>query len=522
MKVSFIGRTNVGKSSLFNCLTRKNISITSDIAGTTRDYQEVSVLINDAQCTFIDTGGFDKNDSFIWNITEKAMEKSNLLLFVVSAKDGLCIDDYDCLNIIRKTSKPVVLIVNKADKDLNKYDLNEFYKLGMGHIIFTSCKGGVGLDDVLDYLYDFAKKLQDGVKNASQGECSSQDGVRSQDKLQSDLQSEILDEPQNHNQKQNSKFNNINPENTQFNDLQNEQSNTASNSHSENEQIDSNKNDNKEIKIAIIGRPNVGKSTILNGILKEERTLTSPVAGTTRDSIHAKFHWKKSDFELIDTAGIRKKSKSGDELELESVKMAKSSIKMADIVFIVLNASIAFDRQDLSLVSLAVEQGKIPILVFNKLDLIKDKEKFLKEVEYRVATTFSQIIGMECIFISAIDAKQKYDRFFSIAKNLYSRSTKKISTAEVNKILKIAQEKHSPPRVASRKLKVKYGLQVSTNPQKFLFFFSDNAQNSSSYKRAVSEYLKFLRNFFADKLELYGIPVFLHSKSSKNPYSKRK
>lgn len=500
MKVSLIGRTNVGKSSLFNCLTRKNISITSDISGTTRDYQEVSVLINDVQCTFIDTGGFDKNDSFVWIITEKAIEKSNLLLFVVSAKDGLCKNDYDCLSIIRKTAKPVVLIVNKADKDLHKYDLNEFYKLGIEDIIFTSCKGGVGLDDVLDYLYDFGKILQSDVQGDTQGS------------MQKELQG-------GNKKNQNSSQQLWESEDTS----QKIQNNARPSSHLDT-QLDSNKNDtpNKEIKIAIIGRPNVGKSTILNGILKEERALTSPVAGTTRDSIHAKFCWKKNNFELIDTAGIRKKNQNGDELELESVKMAKSSVKIADVVFIVLNASIAFDRQDLSLVSLALEQGKIPILVFNKLDLIKDKEKFLKEVEYRVAITFSQIIGMECIFISAIDVKQKYDCFFSIAKNLYSRSTKTISTSEVNKILKIAQEKHSPPRVTNRKLKVKYGLQVSTNPQKFLFFFSDNAQNSSSYKRAVSEYLKFLRNFFADKLELYGIPVLLHAKSSENPYSKRK
>jgi GTP-binding protein len=209
-------------------------------------------------------------------------------------------------------------------------------------------------------------------------------------------------------------------------------------------------------------------------------------------------------------------------IEYESVKLAKSSVKIADIVFIVLDASIAFDRQDLTLVSFAIDAGKIPVLVFNKWDLIKDKDKFLKDVEYRVSMNFAQIIGMECIFISAIDPKQKYDCFFSISKHLYNRAQQKISTSAVNKFIKIAQEKHSPPRIGNRKLRVKYALQVSKHPQKFFFFFSENSQNTSTYTKNTTGYLKFLRNFIAESFNLYGIPVFVYAKSTENPYNKKK
>lgn len=454
MKISLVGRTNVGKSSLFNALIRKNLAITLDIAGTTRDYQEADVYIDDIPCTIIDTGGFEVKDKFVWTITEKAIAKSDLLLFVVSAKDGLSAEDYECAKVLRKFGKEVVLVVNKADKFLPKYDLNDFYQLGFEKIAFTSCTNNSGLTDVLDHIMHYIEIWQ---KHTSDHEAV-------------DVEDEEVTE--------------------------NENSSLL-----------------RDIRLAIIGRPNAGKSTILNGILKEERVLTSPVAGTTRDSIHTKFSCHGKQFEIIDTAGIRKKNKHGDELETASVKMAKRSIKLADIVMIVIDCSMAFDKQDLILVSLVVDQGKVPILVFNKWDLIDDKESFLADVEYKVSVNFSQIIGMECMFFSAINPKQKYDKLFSVAANLYKRAHTKISTALINKLLRVAEEKHSPPRVHGRKLRVKYGLQTSFAPHKLVFFFS---QDSS---RVPEHYLHYLRNFFAEELNLYGVPVLISARSSENPYA---
>ncbi|UFX98506.1 ribosome biogenesis GTPase Der [Candidatus Gromoviella agglomerans] len=437
--IALIGRTNVGKSSLFNALVKRRSAIILDIPGTTNDYKEETINFFNKKVKLIDTGGYESNAQSIWNMTITAINKANLAIFVLNAQDGVMPDDITCAKIARKL--PCIMVINKADKALSKYDLNEFYQLGFENVIFTSCTNNTGLLELQEKVLDI---LNDEEKNND----------KPQDKID--------------------------------------------------DHCDGEQNFDKKIKLAIIGRPNSGKSTMLNSILQEERVLTSPIAGTTRDSIHTHFMHQGYEFELIDTAGIRRKRRDGGQIETASVKMALRSVKIADIVLIVIDASIAMDKQDLALCSMVGNEGKIPILVFNKWDLIKEKDLFLKNVEDIILKKLPEISGVECMFISAINSKQNYELMFDICIKLMNTSNLSIKTHRVNEVLREIQTNNINNK---RKVNAKYATQISKSPHTFCVFFSQ------SVDQIPQQYLRYIRNMFAEKLNLHGVPVFIVPRS---------
>jgi len=424
--VAIVGRPNVGKSTLFNQISGRRISIVDDTPGVTRDriYSQAEWL--GMKFTIVDTGGFEpfSQEDIPKQVrlqASLAIETADVIIFVVDGQQGLTTDDIEVASILRRCEKPVVLAVNKLD-NTNLYDERfEFYNLGIGEPMIISATHKHGLGDLLDAV-------------------------------------------------------------TKHFDSQSE----------ETQQTDS-------IKIAVVGKPNSGKSSFVNRILGEQRVIVSEIPGTTRDAVDTQFTFEGRDYTIIDTAGIRKKSKIDESLEYYSLLRAMSAIKRCDVALIVIDSSEGVTEQTVKIAGLLHEEGKPSILVMNKWDLIEKDTYTINEHTNKLKEHFSFMDYAPNIFISA-KSGLRVSKTIELVDMVNAQSNKRITTGIFGRCLYEATAANQPPSDRGRELKIYYGTQVSVKPPTFVLFVNDAELMHFSY-------LRYLENFFRKTLCLDNVPI---------------
>ena len=410
--VAIVGRPNVGKSTLFNVLAGEKISIVKDTPGVTRDriYADTSWL--DRDFTLIDTGGIEpeSKDIIISQMREQAqiaIDTADVIVFITDVRQGLVDADSKVADMLRRSGKPVVLVVNKVDS-FQKFmaDVYEFYNLGIGEPIAISAANRTGIGDMLD---------------------------------------EIVKE-----------F----PE-------------------------DADTDEDEDIpKIAVVGKPNVGKSSLINKLLGEDRVIVSDIAGTTRDAVDAKVKWKDREYIFIDTAGLRRKGKIKEELERYSVIRTVTAVERADVVVVVIDATEGVTEQDAKIAGIAHERGKGVVIAVNKWDAVEKDDKTIYKHTNRIREVLAYMPYAELVFISA-KSGQRLPRLFETIDAVIENQTLRIQTGVLNEILSEAVAMQQPPSDRGKRLKIFYMTQVGVKPPTFVIFVNDKELMHFSYTRYI-------------------------------------
>lgn len=431
--IAIVGRPNVGKSTLFNRLLEQRKAIVDDVAGVTRDRQYGIADWNGKTFNVIDTGGFvaKSEDVFEREIRKQvhiAMEEADLILFVCDTTTGVTAQDEDMADVLRRSPKPVLLVVNKVDNSERALYATEFYSLGFEKTFFISSISGSGTGEVLDEV-------------AAQ----------------------------------------ITPDN-------------------EFEEIETDKEGNPIPKFAIIGQPNAGKSTLLNALINQERTIVSDIAGTTRDTIHTHYKLFGKEFMLIDTAGIRKKKNVHEDLEFYSVIRAIKAMDEADVCMLLIDAEQGVTAQDVSIFSLAARKGKGIVILVNKWDLVQNKEtNTARDYEKQLKERIAPFTDVPVIFISAQD-KTRIFQGMEKALEVYDNRCRRIPTSVLNEIMQREMERYPPPFTRGYAVKIKFVQQVPTAVPSFAFF--------ANHPDGVKEpYKNFLENKLRSHFSFSGVPV---------------
>ena len=415
--VAIVGRPNVGKSTLFNALAGKKISIVKDTPGVTRDRIHADVDWLDHKFTMIDTGGIepDSNDIILSQMREQAqiaIDTADVIIFMTDVKQGLVDSDAKVADMLRRSHKPVILVVNKVD-NFNKMmaDVYEFYNLGIGDPVPISASQRSGLGDMLDKVVNY------------------------------------------------------------FADLNLEQE------------------EDERPRIAIVGKPNVGKSSIINKITGESRVIVSNIAGTTRDAIDTDVKWNGKDYVFIDTAGLRRKSKVKEEIEKYSIIRTVTAVERADVVIIVIDAVEGVTEQDAKIAGIAHENGKGIIIAVNKWDAIEKNDKTVYEYTNKVRDILSFMPYAEIMFISA-KTGQRLPKLFDMIDFVIANHAMRIETGVVNEIMAEAVALQQPPSDKGNRLKLYYITQVSVKPPTFVIFVNDKQLMHFSYTRYIENKIR--------------------------------
>jgi GTPase len=427
--VAIVGRPNVGKSTFFNRLLEQRKAIVDDVSGVTRDRQYGVADWAGKNFNVIDTGGFvpESDDVFEREIKKQvliALEEANALIFMVDAATGITNLDEAMADTLRRTTKPVFLVVNKVDNSDRLLEAAEFYSLGFDDIYFLSSQTGSGTGELLDALTALINDDQ-----TDPGE----EGIP---------------------------------------------------------------------KFAIIGQPNVGKSSLLNALLGQERTIVSEIAGTTRDTIHTRYNLFQKDFILIDTAGIRRKTKVHEDLEFYSVIRAIKAMDEADVCLLVLDASKGITAQDLNIFSLAVKKGKGIVILVNKWDLVEKETNTAKTYEQDLKSRLAPFTDLPILFVSVTE-KTRIFRAVETALEVYDNRRRKVPTNLLNETMLKAVESFHPPVVRGHPLKIKYVTQLPTPVPSFAFFcnFPDDVKQP---------YRNYLENQLREHFNFKGVPIRIY------------
>ncbi len=433
--VAIVGRPNVGKSTLFNRLTRTRQAIVNDEAGTTRDRQYGKSEWNGQEFSVVDTGGWvvNSDDIFEEEIRKQvliAIEEADVVLFLVDVVNGMTDLDMQVASILRRTTLPVILVANKTDNNDLQYNAPEFYRLGLGDPHCISALSGSGTGDLLDLIISKFKKDS----------------------------GELLDD-----------------------DIP---------------------------RFAVVGRPNVGKSSIINAFIGENRNIVTEIAGTTRDSIYTRYEKFGFDFYLVDTAGIRRKNKVVEDLEYYSVMRSIRAIENSDVCILMLDATRGIEGQDLNIFSLIQRNQKGLVIVVNKWDLVPEKtDKVMKTFENAIRNRLAPFTDFPIIFASAL-TKQRIYKVLEVAEQVYKNRTTRISTARLNEEMLPLIEAYPPPSIKGKYIKIKYCMQLpNTQIPSFVFF-----ANLPQYVK--EPYRRFLENKIRERWSLSGTPIniFLRQK----------
>lgn len=427
--VAIVGRPNVGKSTLFNRLTKSRRAIVNEEAGTTRDRQYGLCEWNGRDFSVVDTGGWvvNSDDIFEEEINRQvaiAIEESDIIMFVVDVMSGITDLDMYVANILRRSKKKVMLVANKVDTFDLQFQAAEFYGLGLGEPFIFSAVNGLGSGDLLDELLKYFKP---------------------------DVKEEIEELP----------------------------------------------------RFAVVGRPNAGKSSIVNAFIGEERHIVTDIPGTTRDSIYTKYNKFGHSFYLVDTAGIRKKAKVNEDIEYYSVIRAIKAIENSDVCILMVDGTRGIESQDLNIFSLIQKNRKGLVVCVNKWDLIENKEaKDIKTYEEAIRERLAPFKDFPIIFTSAV-TKQRIFKVIETAMEVYANKTRKVATAKLNEFFLPLIENYPPPAYKGKYIKIKYVAQLpGTQVPTFVFF-----ANLPQYIKAP--YLRFLENKLRDTWEFTGTPILL-------------
>ena len=425
--VAILGRPNVGKSSFFNYVTGKRISIVEDVPGVTRDRIYEEVEWSGKRFTLIDTGGLEpkSTDTILKQMrrqAELAVELADVILFMVDMKDGLTASDMDIATLIRKTKKPVILVVNKVDKvGEPPADIYEFYNLGLGDFYSVSSAHGLGIGEVLDAVL----------------------------------------------------------ENLPEYDEDDEESNL--------------------IRVAVVGKPNAGKSSLINRILREERVIVSDIPGTTRDAIDTYVTKDEQDFCFIDTAGMRKRGKITDDIERYSIMRSLTAVDRSDVVVIMVDAQDGVTEQDTKIAGYAHNKGKACIIAINKWDLIDKETNTMDEYKKTVQEKLSFMLYAPVVFISALTG-QRVTRLYEMIKFVADQASQRISTGMLNDVLNEAVAMVQPPSDKGKRLKLYYMTQIKVKPPTFAVFVN-------RAELAHFSYMRYIENRIRQNFGFEGTPI---------------
>jgi len=426
--VAIVGRPNIGKSTLFNRMTRTNNAIVSDYYGVTRDRNYGQVEWAGKSFTLIDTGGFVPEtkeffESMIRAQIHIAIEEADIIIFLVDSKTGISAIDSDIVKILNKTDKKIIVTVNKIDEQRNEPDISEFHNLGLGDPIGISAMNGRNLGNFLDL-------------------------VTEEMPLDADVE----------------------------------------------------KIEDSRLKIAVIGKPNVGKSSLINMVLDKEKMIVSDIPGTTRDSIDSILKYKGEEIVMIDTAGLRKRKKIKESLEFYSLIRTLRAIERADVVILMIDVIEGITKQDIDILTEAKRLYKGLIIAVNKWDLVTNKEtNTAKGYEKYIRDTLDWLPYVEIKFIS-VHEKQRLLKILDLAKQINERRSLRVPTAELNDYLQSIVRTHTPPSVNSKFINIKYMSQVAINPPVFSFFVNEPTMLKDNYKR-------FLEKKIREKYNFNGVPI---------------
>ncbi|MCI0466607.1 MAG: ribosome biogenesis GTPase Der [Beijerinckiaceae bacterium] len=460
--VAIIGRPNAGKSTLFNRLAGKRLALVDDRPGVTRDRREGEAKLGDLAFKIFDTAGLEEGDSAslpgrMRAQTEAAIGLADAIFFVFDSRTGLTPADRFFANLIRRANKPVILIANKAEGHAGTAGALEGFNLGLGEPVPLSAEHGEGFGEL--YL-----ALREALPEAT----ALPDG---------------LQEPAPHPRP-------------------------------DNEEDGTELDITKPLRIAVIGRPNAGKSTLLNRILGEERLLTGPEPGLTRDTIGIDFTWRGRELKLFDTAGLRKRARIEDDLEKLAAADALRAVKFAEVAVLLLDAAIPLEKQDLALADLTEREGRALVIGLNKWDLIEAKGARLPELRAEAARLLPQVKGAPVMPVSAATG-EGIEKLMAAIFRIHEVWNKRIATARLNRWLEAAVAQTPPPAAAGRRIKIRYMTQLRARPPYFVLFGNQLDALPASYER-------YLVNGLRQSFDLPGVPIRISKKTSDNPFAGRK
>jgi GTPase len=449
-RLAIVGRPNVGKSTLFNRLAGKPLAMVDDRPGVTRDRKEAMGRLGDIDLRLIDTAGYEDAPGGIEERmriqTERALADADICVFLIDGREGVTGLDERFAEILRRTSKPVILAVNKREGRQGADGSMEAYALGLGEPVDISAAHGEGMGDLYAALRAAMETM--GAYEA---------------------------EPE------------FDPD-----------------------AEDDEDGDTPPLRIAVVGRPNVGKSTLVNALIGEDRLITGPEAGLTRDAIAVEWEWEGRRVRLHDTAGLRKRGKVGDRLERMSAADTLRAIKFAEIVLLLVDAERPFEKQDLIIADRVAEEGRGLVVLISKWDTVADKPAALKELQLEFDRLLPQVKGAPMVPVSAITGRG-LDRIMPAVAGLHRNWAAKVKTRDLNDWLREMTERHPPPAVDGRRVRLKYMAQTKGRPPTFVLMASRAAHLPESYKR-------YLINGLRQAFDMPGVPIRLIVKAGRNPY----
>lgn len=496
--IALVGRPNVGKSTLFNRLTRTRDALVADFPGLTRDRKYGIARYLDKEFILIDTGGLDGNEEGIeTKMAEQsllAIQEADVVFMIFDGRDGLMHGDKAIYHHLRKANKNTILVVNKIDGQDKDQALADFYALGVDHLVPISAAHNRGISSLLDYTFE-------KVANQHLEQHEDQTDYFSQE-LASEESEDIYEDLTGESD--------VDQEYEELDDEVIEERMDTLSMSSINQELQETAKENLQtnIKVAIIGRPNVGKSTLTNCILGEDRVIVYDMPGTTRDSIYIPFTHKEQDYTIIDTAGVRRKGKIYEAVEKFSVIKTLQAIEDANVCLLVIDATQGLTDQDLSLLSFTLNAGRAIVILLNKWDAVTEEErKAIKdEIDFKLGfVNFARIH-----YISALKGQGIGD-IFKYIQEAYVSANIKINTSMLTKILYMAIHQHQPPQVGGRRVKLKYAHAGGHNPPIIVVHGNQCKELTESYK-------KYLTNYFRKTLNIVGTPINFKFEESKNPY----
>ncbi len=472
--LALVGRPNVGKSTLFNRLVGKKLALVDDRPGVTRDRRAGEARLADLTFTVIDTAGLEEAEqgsltARMREQTEAAIEQADCVLFLIDARAGITPDDRHFAEIVRRSAKPVIIGANKAEGKAAEPGILDAFELGFGEPIPLSAEHGEGMGN----LYDVLQPMVDAAAEEDQpfmpvdAEEAEAPGIEAREADGIDAETEEDD------------------------DLP-----------------------TRPIRIAIVGRPNAGKSTLINAMLDEERLLVGPEAGITRDSIGLDWEWRGRKIKVFDTAGLRKRARIEDKIEKLAAADAIRAVKFAEVVVVLLDATIPFEKQDLSIVDLCEREGRALVIGLNKWDLIESRGATLSRLKEDATRLLPQIRGCPLVPLSGL-SKQGIERLMEAVVQMHSVWNRRVPTAKINRWLAGVLQNHPPPAVSGRRIKIRYMTQPKSRPPHFALFGNQVDALPESYKR-------YLVNSIRETFELPGVPIRMTIRTTENPYDKGK
>lgn len=490
LKLAIVGRPNVGKSTLFNRLVGKKIALVDDQPGVTRDRKMAEGRLASLPLSLIDTAGFEnvKDDSLEARMraqTEAAIAEADLVLFLVDARVGVTPEDETFAALLRKANLPVVLAANKAEGRAGEAGVFDAFSLGFGEPVGLSAEHGEGMAELYDAIRTalgeeaFERALEEAEPDYAGGagddildklaHIDIEDTTMSDDELVAAIEAADVDTP------------------------------------AAPVAVD------RPIRLAIIGRPNAGKSTLINQLLQSDRLLTGPEAGITRDSITIDWEWEGRQVRLVDTAGLRRKAKVQERLERMSTAETIRSLKYADIVALVMDAHEAMEKQDLQIADLALREGRGLVLVISKWDTVQDTDAAARHIRDMANRLMPNAGGAPVVFLSGLTGRNTEKLMPAVVK-VYKDWTARAKTGDLNRWLRHTVEHHPPPSVQGKRIKPRYMAQMKARPPTFVLIASRGDQMPEGYKR-------YLVNGIREAFDMHGVPIRLFVRQGKNPYA---